>query len=240
VLFFVPYFIVAYCLSYPTKGKRDWAQILPFALAPLLAVGLLFFFARPIVENSMCATFLKLGAQEDICQGIISYGTDTSLQALWLRLRQLELVGQLHFIILIPVIVTPLYLTILAIPSLVIKTRKIVSMFFYLFYFTIPLFLVSVDWGRWLAIHITLCMIILAQHLGAKKMSGQLQSATVANDQSRASAHQSTIMLLVVVAASIVVFNFSYSFNHCCTNNMIESFGPVKKLLTTMRREPAF
>ena len=240
VLFFVPYFIVAYWLSYSTKGKRDWAQILPFAVAPLLAVGLLFFFAHPIVENSMCETFLKLGAQEDICQGIISYGTDTSLPTLWLRLRQLELVGQLRLIVLIPVIVAPFYLTILVTPLLVVKIKKIVSTFFCLFCFTTPLFLVSVDWGRWLAIHITLCMILLAQHLRSKQASGQLQSATVAKDRSRASAHYSNILLLLVVAASIVVFNFSYSLKHCCTNNMIESFGPVKKLLTTIRGRPAF
>lgn len=240
VLFFVPYFIVALWLSYPPKAKHDYMQIIALAVSPLLAIGLLFLLAYPISEHSMCATFLKLGAREDICQGIISYGTDASLQAVWLRLRQLELGGQLHFIALIPVIVAPFYLTIRVTPSLGVKVKKIRSTFFGLFCFTIPLFLVSVDWGRWLAIHITLFTIILAQHLPTKQANVKQQCANVANVGRTAGAAHSNILLLLITAASIVAFNFSYSLNHCCANNMIEPFGPVKKLLTTFRRGSAF
>lgn len=240
VIFFIPYFIIAQRWLYPLQLKNDFDQSVVLAISSLAGVCLLLIFARPITENTMCATFLKLGAEEEVCKGIVSFGTDSSWRAFLFLIYDQELKKQFLWISFLPIIVLPFYLTILSNWPKLISGKKFLYAALSLFIFSAPLFLISIDWGRWIAIHITLCIILLTQKLPQSVSKRPLKHLHPTHSIFDISMHKATLVALMIVAGSIFVFNLSYSFNHCCTNNLLELLGPLKKFSTTISQFIAF
>lgn len=235
VIFFIPYFIMAYALLYSDGARFYKNNTIFIAMSSFFAVSLLILFGNQISEKLMCDTFLKLGAQENICKGIISYGMDNSLQTLRLHMSQTGIENILLSIMLAPVAVFPFYLALKSVQPIASQAKGISIIIIFLSIFTLPLFLLSIDWGRWIAIHITLCIMLLAQHLPLKSVSCRVRHGKSVNFIIYDGAYKSNIIVASVIVGALLIFNLSYSLNHCCTANLVKPLGPIKKLITTIR-----
>ena len=234
IIFFIPYFIMAYALSYSDGAKLYKNNTIFIAMSSFFAVGLLILFGNSISENLMCDNFLKLGAQESICKGIISYGTDKSLETLWLHISRIGLENIILSIMLVPVAVFPFYLTLRSVQPIALQSKGISITIIFLSIFTAPLFLLSIDWGRWISIHVTLCLILLGQHLPLKSASCRMRPRESVSFIFDDGTYKSNILVASVIVGSLLIFNLSYSLNHCCISNLVNPFGPIKKLITTI------
>jgi hypothetical protein len=235
VVFFIPYFILVGFLSYPINSCQDLFRMTAPGVASLIAVAILLLFAHPISEHSMCRVFIELGANENVCTGIISFGSDVSIGTLWQRLVDLDLVTQLVWAAFLLLAVAPIYLALASLQHQSLGRKKPIIIAAVLLVGTTPLFLLSIDWGRWVAIHITLSVIFIASRL--PRIAPVLKCEDT--DENRrylcTKIGPSNPVILLTIVFAVLLFDLSYSINHCCTNNLIEPFGPLKKLFTTLK-----
>lgn len=83
---------------------------------------------------------------------------------------------------------------------------------------SIPLFVVAVDWGRWISIHVVLSTIMCAMFLPERD-----EGVPVRMRRARLSA---PLALGLCVVGSM----FLWSLNHCCQYEYMRPFGPIDRL----------
>ena len=230
VLFFMPYFILVGVISREMDKPYHFRVLAP-TLASLVAVILLLLFGHQISQSSMCRIFIDLGANESICTGIISFGSDVSLKTIWQLITDLEPRIQLGHSLFLPIILGPIYLTVLmAKPDRGIKIRLLIT-FLCVLFFSIPLFLLSIDWGRWVAIHISLTTIFLGSKLREIESEVGSQKNLRLTNKLHLSMSLEKLKPFWLAAILFIIFCLTYSINHCCTNNWVEPLGALKKFL---------
>ncbi|MBZ1350149.1 hypothetical protein KZZ10_05780 [Alcaligenaceae bacterium LF4-65] len=235
VLFFMPYFILVGYSSCAGNSSQGFVKLLMPAVASFAAVAVLILFAHPISEPSMCRIFTELGANEKVCNGIISFGSDASIGIVWQRLIALDPLIQLQWLAFLPLIVAPIYLCLHFVKHKELDGKKLLIIAAFLIMATAPLFLLSIDWGRWIAIHVTLSAIFIASHLPRLAQLSDERNAVANRMAWRLRVGQSNLIVLLTVGLAVLLLDLSYSINHCCANNLIEPFGPLKKLFMTLK-----
>jgi hypothetical protein len=235
VLFFMPYFILVGYSSRIGNSPQDFLTLITPAVASLTAVAALILFAHPISEPSMCRIFIELGANQKVCNGIISFGSDASIGIVWQRLIALDPLIQLQWVAFLPLIVAPIYLCLHFVKHKELDGKKRLIIAAFLIMATAPLFLLSIDWGRWIAIHVTLSAIFIASHLPRLAPPSDELNAVANRMVWRLSAGPSNLITLLTVGLAVLLLDLSYSINHCCANNLIEPFGPLKKIFMTLK-----
>ncbi len=234
-VFFMPYFMLVGFLSYPINSRQDLFKIIAPGGASLIAVAILLLFAHPISSNSMCRVFVELGANENVCTGIISFGSDVAIGTIWQRLAELDFIVQLGWFAFLLLAIALIYLALASFQPQPIGRKKPIIAAALLLGGTTPLFLLSIDWGRWIAIHITLSVIFIASRLPRTAPALKWQDTKGGLRYMCRNRGSSNPVILLIVVLAVLIFDLSYSINHCCTNNWIEPFGPLKKLFTTLK-----
>ncbi len=234
-VFFMPYFMLVGFLSYPINSRQDLFKIIAPGGASLIAVAILLLFAHPISSSSMCRVFIELGANENVCVGIISFGSDVAIGTIWQRLAELDLIAQLGWGGFLLLAVAPIYLALASFQHQPVSRTTPIIIAALLLGGTTPLFLLSIDWGRWVAIHITLSAIFIASRLPRTAPVLKCEDTNGSRRHVFTNLGSSNPVILLIVVLAVLIFDLSYSINHCCTNNLIEPFGPLKKLITTLK-----
>ena len=230
VLFFMPYFILVGWMAQSANGHTHLWRVLAPTIASTIAVVLLLLFANPISEQTMCRIFITLGANENVCTGIISFGSDLSLKTIWQRLVDLELVRQFVGLVFFTIIIMPIYLAGIVTQSKQRLQKRYLLIFIYIVCFSVPLFLISIDWGRWIAIHLTLITIFLGFKLPDSEIRVGSWVNVLRSSKLRININSHNFKLIGLAFLYLSIFCLTYSFNHCCNNNWIEPFGATRKI----------
>jgi hypothetical protein len=150
-LFFIPYFLIALYLK---TGKIEPVRYLKYILAVFIPAVLLLFFGKEINEGQSLYILKERGAV--FTKGIFFWNIDE-------RQYILEHFNEykLYFLSLaISVFHVGFYLKYL-------KQRKVLSILLIgAFLFSLPLFYLAIDWGRWMYIHMIFIIILFTLFLG--------------------------------------------------------------------------
>lgn len=168
LLFYLQFFLLP--LIFNKKSSSNLLGFfIPYSVAICAAVLMYLFFKGDIsYSSSICASLLKKGFQESICNGAVDAINPKGVYF-----------DSLYYQIYIPIFV----LTLAPLGLYFFKTSSLsVSEKFYLlligFIPTIPLYLISFDWGRWIHIYGLLSLILF---MGIKTHKLKLnQAGTIA------------------------------------------------------------
>ncbi len=161
-LFFIPYFLITLYLK---SGKIEVVKYLKYILAVFIPALLLLLFGREINEGQSLNILKERGVV--FTRGIFFWNIDER-QYIVQHFNEYKL----YFLSLgISIFHIAFYLKYLA-------ERKIISILFIgAFLFSLPLFYLAIDWGRWMYIHMMFIIILFGLLL--KKTDSAYSSETI-------------------------------------------------------------
>lgn len=165
--FFIPYFLLATYFKSKISG-------IPFRIYPPLAVisGSLIImiplvlFGRHINGSFICSGLMERGLSAEICNGILSWPENYgALEVFQFALSNGYFMNYVPaiFLGLIPFV---LFIRFAGIPG--ITCQRFLAAFLICFLCSTPLFVLGIDWGRWLNIHFMLLLITFTILLKAR------------------------------------------------------------------------
>jgi hypothetical protein len=213
-LFFSPYFVALSVLVATRRGDDSWKRSLLIPGSSLLALLLMAQFPARISDPSICARLLALGAPASVCMGVLSYDATTTGEAVGRFTSSFTSATLLGLAGVVPLVLVPLYLFLIA---NVQQARRVTLIVGALIVASLPLFVVGVDWGRWISIHLVMSTIMCAMFLPEKA-----ERERVAPQERR----WAPVALGLCAVASM----FLWSLNHCCQQEYMRLFGPIDRL----------
>jgi hypothetical protein len=228
--FYSIYFYYTYKRPHSNGQVLYWPALL-VPLSSLVAIVFLLVWGGAFNKQILCDDFITRGAVESVCEGIISYGSTDFRTAVTDYLENAQIKSIVEWAVLIALLFFPYYCFYRRAQLSTYQYRTLCWQFFLAFGLTVPLFVLTIDWGRWIAIHATLSLMYAATHL--TKNERYLAGGRVGN-QLKKKAKQNFLLSLLVVIATYLIFNLSYSIRHCCQNNFFVIGGPLIKLKSTI------
>lgn len=153
--FYTPYFVLAAWLK--AKVERNSFSLFPSCLmvaGAFLALIPLALFGSKINGEAIGADLVARGLSPNICNGVLSFNLGPSDVILWAKTYDY---GWLYGITLV-LSLLPFCIMTRTFPLPGVSPRRAGTAILLLFLFSAPLFLVAVDWGRWIHIH---CLLLL-------------------------------------------------------------------------------
>jgi hypothetical protein len=199
--FYTPYFVGAAVLDRHKRPGGFTAAALVCA-SSLLAIVLLLF-SSPINANPMCTTLLGLGMSRDVCRGVIGWPESDLTHTFFATLRY---ASDQHYYWVYPasvcLFVSPFVVYRLsgAAPSM---NRSLVLVVCVALLSSVPLFVLAVDWGRWVNIH---CMSVL-----------MLSTLLLPADRDNRQRERRPRVTLLAGVLTLLFYPLAWSMPYCCS-----------------------
>jgi len=211
-LFFCFYFPVSLWLLSKQNHYIFDRRSLFIPLTAFCSGIVLLLWGAPFPATQICQSIVSHGGSSDFCHGILNYPV-SSVQAASTQFFEslsprILYMGLMAFIIIfIPVVLStlldlhtiPLSFFILALVGLV--------------FCSMPLFIIGLDWGRWVHIHSVLIITTLFLLLPKSKAAHGRSSFSISK-------------LLILLISS-----FAWQLNNCCPGDLFSFAGPWRQLL---------
>ncbi|SDB22170.1 hypothetical protein SAMN03097699_0160 [Flavobacteriaceae bacterium MAR_2010_188] len=166
VIFYLPYFILANLIFHKEFSKQFLFTSIILVIGPIISIIPIYFFGKEIPNGIICQDLISQNLHPSICEGILSWPANYSVKdalKVIISKHYIKTYGYCFILAIIP------YLFFFKILSNKPKMFKIYILLLCSAYmFTIPLFLLAIDWGRWLNIHFILTLFICLQLLDKK------------------------------------------------------------------------
>ena len=156
-LFYIGYFLI---IKYINNNKKYWVYI-TYVLSVLIPVLLIYLFGKPI-NNGLTFYFLKK-FEIILTPGILDFNENANLMMHYKN----HYVVYLEYII--PILIS--VISILWFTKIYGKEyEKLLKYFVLIFFISLPLFYLALDWGRWINIHFMMIILVfLYQNLKLNK-----------------------------------------------------------------------
>ena len=197
-----------------TSKREATAQAIVLVLSTVLAgVATFLFGSRPGIDAEICNNLRADGYSSQLCGGAIAFLDRDSQEAID---RVAALVATENYLT-----TYGLVFLLAAVPFSFVRFSKILSLGVVVaLAATVPLFVVAIDWGRWIVISVWLLTLIVVRFDGNKHIRIlPLSPKTFAAD------------LIAVLA--IIAFAFSWSVPHCCEPRI--GFGLIDRVTELLR-----
>jgi hypothetical protein len=160
IFFYLPYFVIAsFAKSKLVNEPFYFETPLIIITGSLLVIMPLFFYGKTINGSVICSGLIERGLSENICHGVITWPDGYDI----LDNVNYALSNEYHVNYSIAIILglAPFLLLITYSENIIIRISlwKYFVVFCLLFLFSLPLFLMSRDWGRWINIHLMLLLL---------------------------------------------------------------------------------
>lgn len=157
IFFYTPYFILAAYIQSAKEGStfRFKAPLLLIS-GSLLAIVPLFLFGKSIDGPAICAQLTGRGLDERICSGILTGPTEYTVRYIVEQAWSSGYFTSYGLALLLGLI--PFVLFVYYSRSTLVTVKQFLLVFSLLFLFSAPLFVLAVDWGRWINIHFVLLL----------------------------------------------------------------------------------
>lgn len=223
--FYSMYFYLVACLgNSDSRTKLSTSIIVPSASAAALLIT--FLFAKTIDGSLICADLVSHGLSKNICDGVISYGNVKPVAEIQRYIINLNFQNIKDIILILGVVIIPNLLYLVSVSDNYYNRRKFVLWNIVLILISFPLFIIAIDWGRWVSMHITLSVMSLVIFLESKpNPSDTHQKLFIFKEK---------FIYLLMALMIFIVFTTFYSIQHCCNNGFITLFGPIIKIATTL------
>jgi hypothetical protein len=227
--FFSPYFVLLAHLESmktthgsgvhtetPTPRDSDWPWSLMVPGASAVALIAIVLFSGSLNDPTLCDRLVGVGAPRAVCGGVFDYPDVPASAALGKAFdeasaRTLAGVAAAAAIAIVPILI---FLSANASRAGVLWRSG--GLAIAAFMFSLPLFVLAVDWGRWIAIHTVLLTVTCSALLERKSAC-----APIAPLDRRATA--AGVLGGTLVVASLFVWTPRY----CCGTEMVTPWGPL-------------
>lgn len=229
VFFYIPYFLIA-AFIHSAMNNRPFPYSSLFVVSgSLLAVIPLFLFGKSINGEVICADLTAKGLNSKLCSGILSGPNEYTIGYILEQARWAHYYFNYGICIVLGII--PFVFFIHSRKSKVVTVKKFLLAFLLLILFTIPLFLLAFDWGRWIHIHFMLilftCTLLLQDKIPADPWNNErLIIPSLWKSSSAASAALNKCVFLVLCFFYLSFWQMKH-FNAFAVFSM-ERFGNFK------------
>ncbi len=186
IIFYLPYFVL---MKYIFDCRLDLLFLVKIVLIALFSVSVLYFYGVEINEGNSIALLKERGFEMKFGYGIFSWNEDT-LE--WINKNKN------HYIRYVISITYGVFIFKQLITEK-LKNKNILIGFVFCFVLSIPLFILAVDWGRWININFVLISIIFATTLDKYNGCENRLGENIKNSRK-------LIVLLII--------NFLFGFSH--------------------------
>lgn len=223
--FYSFYFYMVACLSESSlRAKLNAALVIPMASAVALLIT--YVYAKTIDGSLICADLVSKGLSKNICEGVIGYGSVKPNVEIQKYITYFNFENIKDIILIVGIVIIPNVLYLASVNSNYQSKCKFVLWNIVLILISFPLFIIAIDWGRWVSIHITLSIMSLTIFLETKTSSSSaFQKLFI---------FQEKLIYLLTALLVFIFFTTFYSIQHCCDDNFINLFGPIIKIATTL------
>ncbi len=217
------FYLIAYLGSSESRVTQSMGLVVPLGSA--LALVMTFIYGQVIDGSLMCADLLSHGVSKNACEGVIGFGNVSPITEIQRYIDNFSFQSIKNIILIFSIIIVPNLIYLASINNNNYSKRQFLLWNFFLILLSFPLFIIAVDWGRWISMHITLSVMSLLIFLDDKNdNSAEIKMQITINDK------------IIYLAMIIIIFILSttfYSIQHCCESNYINLFGPIIKIATT-------
>lgn len=211
-------FVLVIVFLLVSDGRVSGRQGIVAAVAMSGATAVLAFVTyrwgtSPGIDEQICANLVDEGFSRRICRGAISFLDRDTSQAID---RVFTQVTQGNY-----VAVYLLVLALAAVPFVFVRWSKALTVFFALSLLaTLPLFVVAIDWGRWIVISVWLLTLITVRFDGTKHVR-----VTAFGPE--------TFPALFFAALAVILYATLWSVPHCCEPRV--GLGVIDRVLELLR-----
>lgn len=159
VFFYLPYFVIASFI----KSNLDGDPFL-FGKAALVVIGgflvmiPLFLYGKTINNSIICSGLLEKGLSENICTGTLKWQSNFGIKEVYAFAMQSGYPYTYGLCLLLGL--TPFIFFVNSVKNSFVTMKRFFIALFFLFLFSAPLFVIAIDWGRWLNIHFMLLLFL--------------------------------------------------------------------------------
>ena len=156
IFFYTPYFILAaYYKSKINYSPFHFSKIALVLIGSFFATIIIFLFGKHLNETVICSGLMQRGLPDIICKGVLAWPENFDLlnyakiNGYFFSYSSTLLLGLIPFVCFFK----------FAKPQIITLKIFWVS-FLFLFLFSLPLFILAIDWGRWLNIHFMMLLFV--------------------------------------------------------------------------------
>lgn len=204
--FFTPYFFVMRLLQSKEGAGRPFAPELSLFAGSLLALLFVSTVGADIRGDAQCAALLRRGFDEDLCAGIMRYPVTTVADSIR---ETAAMVREQRYLVVYPIAAGLAALPLLPLlrsirhrlppPAMAGSLAALV--------FSLPMFVIALDWGRLLNIHVTaIAVVIVAFLMDDRKTAGSVFGGPT------------TAWLRIAWLLGLALYLTGWSVRHCCTS----------------------
>lgn len=218
--FYSMYFI--FSVYFLNNLKKEIKNSIIILIASASAIWIIIFFGHEINSIEICNDLIKSGMNKEICNGIFSYEMQSPIVVMSKYIEDFNYRNIFQIIIIIVSIELPIIFTLYSNEQFRNYRFKFLLFSSVVILISYPLFILAEDWGRWISIHVMLTIMTLSLHLRDKSVN---QDAVINNNN-----NNNKMIYLFVAILIIVLSTFGYSYQHCCSKDFINLYGPIKKI----------
>jgi hypothetical protein len=201
--FFTPYFFVMRVLRSNEAGWSRFAPELALFSGSFVALLLVATVGADLYGDVQCATLIARGFDEDLCTGIMRYPVTTIAESMRETAAMVHQHGYIRAYSTAAALAALPLLPLFA-SSLQPVPRAAVAGILSAMVFTLPLFVLVLDWGRLLNIHVTAIAVVIAGFL----LDGRERSGTFFG--------LTSTWLRIAIVLMTALYLAGWSVRHCC------------------------
>lgn len=174
-VFYTPYILTIYFIEYRESKLGSLLKIFVIGLSSFLPALVIFLFGAEINEGKSWMIFKNLGISPNIMNGIFSWPKEGFGDG---KMNALSFANKNHYYLYtVPYIITLTIFILLITKNCIFKykLKTILITHVILLLFSLPIFFLTIDWGRWLNIHF-MCMLFISS-IYYKKINHSLKTS---------------------------------------------------------------
>ena len=162
VVFYIPYILLIYFKDFLTYKKGSFLKIIVIGLSTFVPAFLIFLVGAEINQGHSWEIFKELGVSSNVMNGIFSWPKEGfgkgQVNALIFAFRNNYILYFVSYFITFSVFL------VLIIKNQFLRSNIKQTLFLHFFLLTIslPIFFLTIDWGRWLNIHFISMLFIIS------------------------------------------------------------------------------
>ncbi len=223
--FYSLYFVLAAVLCRKnSRGKSLLSLLIP--LVSFLGIVLTALTGGPMDGPGICESLLSRGIPPSVCSGPINFGVPSSGALLHQYVSSFDLtsLAQIGWVFLL--VISPIYLILQSVNLSRSQRYQFIGLLIGFIVFSMPIFMLATDWGRWISMHCTLAILL------SLAMLPERRSQQLAINPTRPQCDTPRIFVnFLLCLVLFLFFSMGYSISHCCGSGFINPLGPVIRLL---------
>jgi hypothetical protein len=219
--FYAPYFVlVAYLTEARHEDGRAWRWSALVPAGALVGLAAVLASTATLDDPTLCARLVGAGAPMRVCEGLFDYQQAPAASALAAGLSLPPRALGMAAAAAAAIVLLPLWCFALANVEAAAHRRVLLGGCAFAMIWSAPLFLVAVDWGRWIAIHAVLTTVLCAALLPQRARPPALRAGL-------------RPLAAAVAGALLLASMLLWSPKYCCREDLFTDYTPVEAVQGT-------